>query len=444
MTDSSVVDTDVVEAVAPPVNGIPMMGAKSQPVEKKLLGPVETETRAKTNLGLMLKVGIVMGLIVLLAGGLLAYQKLKPQKTAGFPVAQKSLKPIFATKNEEVQSEDLNSKKAALLKKEQEENERMAAMGIKAEENASAQGDVQRAVSPGQTECVGENCPVSPSQRKLLGEVIIPLPSLVASQATQNGAGDFVNGGNVSANYPKPPDVNQLMRQLNASSGMSGLSPSSGSSPSLSAQLKPTVLESRYAGKLSDMDYLLKRGAVIPCSLKTGIDTTLAGLIICTATNDVYSANGKLLLIARGAMIHGEQQSSLKLGQARVFALWTRIDNPDGTTAELDSPASDAMGFSGIPGYVDEHFGERFGSAMLISIIKDGSSFALSNLARNNGNGGQQFNPTNTANTGSSMAQDALKSTINIPPTLVVRPASLVNVLVARDISFEKVYRVVK
>jgi len=42
------------------------------------------------------------------------------------------------------------------------------------------------------------------------------------------------------------------------------------------------------------------------------------------------------------------------------------------------------------------------------------------------------------------MAQDALKSTINIPPTLVVRPASLVNVLVARDISFEKVYRVVK
>jgi len=191
------------------------------------------------------------------------------------------------------------------------------------------------------------------------------------------------------------------------------------------------------------MDYLLKRGAVIPCSLKTGIDTTLAGLIICTATNDVYSANGKLLLIARGAMIHGEQQSSLKLGQARVFALWTRIDNPDGTTAELDSPASDAMGYSGIPGYVDEHFGERFGSAMLISIIKDGSSFALSNLARN-GNGGQQFNPTNTANTGSSMAQDALKSTINIPPTLVVRPASLVNVLVARDISFEKVYRVVK
>lgn len=40
MTDSSVVDTDVVEAVAPPVNGIPMMGAKSQPVEKKLLGQI--------------------------------------------------------------------------------------------------------------------------------------------------------------------------------------------------------------------------------------------------------------------------------------------------------------------------------------------------------------------------------------------------------------------
>lgn len=442
-------------------DGIPKMGAKSKPADAKPLGEVKAEVRSKSNLTSLFKVGIGIGVIVFLAGGLLAYQKLKPKKVASVEPVKQSTLPSFSQKNEEVKGGNIDDKKEALLKKDKEESDRIAALtpasavsaapatgsesgGSEGQRTSTSSGTKQ-----GQQSCAGDNCPLSPMQRKLAGEVSIALPA-----AQQNSAQSFhapsgaVSGNNgLPADYPKMPDVNSIMQKMNLSSGAGGqgLNQSGNGGSSLASQLKPTLLEARYAGKLSDLDYLLKRGTSIPCSLKTGIDTTLAGLAICTATNDVYSANGKLLVIARGAVIHGEQQSSLKLGQARVFLLWTRIDNPDGITAELDSPAADAMGYNGIPGFVDEHFGARFGAAMLISVIKDATSFELSNLSRNNNaTAGQQFTPTNTANAGSSMAESVLKSTMNIPPTLVVKPSTLVNVLVARDISFEKVYRVMK
>lgn len=451
--------TAVAQTELPPqqFDGIPKMGAKSKPADAKPLGEVKAEVRSKSNLTSLFKVGIGIGIIVILAGGLLAYQKLKPKKVASVEPVKQAALPYFSQKNEEVKGGNIDDKKEALLKKDKEESDRIAAItgasavsaapATSAESVGSAgQGS---STSSGQQSCAGDNCPLSPMQRKLAGEVSIVLPAAQQNSAqifhVPNGAVSGNNG--LPADYPKMPDVNSIVQKMNLSSGAGaqGLNQSGNGGPSLASQLKPTLLEARYAGKLSDLNYLLKRGTSIPCSLKTGIDTTLAGLAICTATNDVYSANGKLLLIARGAVIHGEQQSSLKLGQARVFLLWTRIDNPDGITAELDSPAADAMGYNGIPGFVDEHFGARFGAAMLISVIKDATSFELSNLSRNNNaTAGQQFTPTNTASAGSSMAESVLKSTMNIPPTLVVKPSTLVNVLVARDISFEKVYRVMK
>lgn len=457
-------DNSIVEQPELPTqqfDGIPKMGAKSKPVDSKPLGEVKAEVRSKSNLTGLFKVGIGIGVIFILAGSLLAYQKLKPKKVASVEMTKQPALPSFSQKNEEVKSENLDAKKAELIKKDKEESDRIAALNAAssvsvAQSSSSETGggsDGQRSsTSPkqGQQGCAGDNCPPSPAQRKLQGDVSIALPAPQQNAAQNfNAPNGSVPGNNgLPADYPKMPDVNSIVQKMNLSSGAGGQglnNPSGNGGSSLASQLKPTLLEARYAGRLSDLDYLLKRGTSIPCSLKTGIDTTLAGLAICTAANDVYSANGKLLLIARGATIHGEQQSSLKLGQARVFLLWTRIDNPDGITAELDSPAADAMGYNGIPGFVDEHFGARFGAAMMISVIKDATSFELSNLSRNNNaNGAQQFTPTNTANTGSSMAQDVLKSTMNIPPTLVVKPSTLVNVLVARDISFEKVYRVMK
>ena len=88
---------------------------------------------------------------------------------------------------------------------------------------------------------------------------------------------------------------------------------------------KPTVAESR-----GDLTYVLNRGTGIPCVTTTKIVTTHPGLTRCQVAHDVYSANGKTLLVERGSTIIGEQTSALTHGQARVFALWNTLETPEG------------------------------------------------------------------------------------------------------------------
>ena len=159
----------------------------------------------------------------------------------------------------------------------------------------------------------------------------------------------------------------------------------------------------------------------------------------------MYSANGKVLLVERGADVFGEQQSQLKQGQERTFVVWTRIDNPNGVFANIDSPATDQMGYSGIPGYVDTHFWQRFGGAIMLSLIKDFSQAYSQRVANSSNTGATAAQPySNTNQATQDMAAEALRNSINIPPTLVVLPATVVNVMVARDVSFENVFNVVE
>ena len=50
------------------------------------------------------------------------------------------------------------------------------------------------------------------------------------------------------------------------------------------------------------------------------------------------------------------------------------------------------------------------------------------------------FNPTDTVQAGSEIAQSILEKTINIPPTLYKNQGDLVGIFVARDIDFGDVY----
>jgi type IV secretion system protein VirB10 len=163
--------------------------------------------------------------------------------------------------------------------------------------------------------------------------------------------------------------------------------------------------------------------------------------VLCNVISDVYSANGKTLLVERGATLFGEQQSQLQKGQARTFVIWSRVDNPSGVTADIDSPATDSMGYSGVPGVVDYHFLERFGAAVLLTVISDFSEAAAERYSNRTGG---TVNLGSDSNEIDSMATKALEDTINIPPNLLVKPGTVVHVLVARDVTFESVYALVQ
>ena len=193
-----------------------------------------------------------------------------------------------------------------------------------------------------------------------------------------------------------------------------------GTTPAVSAEVLPT------------QRFLIPKGAFIDCTLETAIDSTLPGMTTCITATDTFGADGKVVLLERGTKLVGETRGTVQQGQARVFVLWTEARTPAGVVVPLASPGTDALGRSGLPGEVDRHFFERFGAALLISMIDIGIQSAAQP-----GNGGVIINPT----TPETILTEILRSTLNIPPTVRIPQGERIQVLVARDLDFRRVYQ---
>jgi type IV secretion system protein VirB10 len=218
--------------------------------------------------------------------------------------------------------------------------------------------------------------------------------------------------------------------------GRGGAAEGQGSANSLGELLKPTLTPAVAAQVVPTRRFLLPKGAFIDCTLETAIDSTYPGMTTCIGAHDVYSADGKVVLLERGTKYVGEQKGDVKLGQSRVFVLWNEARTPTGVVVNLASPGTDELGRSGLPGYVDTHFWDRFGAAILISVI-DGALQALA-ASQQNGSGGTAvvLNPQGTKD----IMTEVLKSTVAIPPTVIKNQGDRIQVLVARDVDFRPVY----
>ena len=184
------------------------------------------------------------------------------------------------------------------------------------------------------------------------------------------------------------------------------------------------------ANRLPDRNFLITAGTAIPCILQTAMDTSTPGYVSCIIPTDVYSDNGAVVLMEKGTKVLGEYRSGMHQGQKRLFVLWTRAVTPAGVAIGLASPASDALGRGGFDGRIDTHFWERFGGALLLSIVDDTSAAVAS---RGNQNG-------ETVRVPSDAAGIALQNSINIPPTLTKPQGAQVAIFAAQDFDFSGVY----
>ena len=183
------------------------------------------------------------------------------------------------------------------------------------------------------------------------------------------------------------------------------------------------------AARLPDRNFLIVAGANIPCILQTAMDTTTPGYVSCLIPRDVLSDNGAVVLMEKGTKVLGEYRSSLRQGQRRLFVLWTRAVTPAGVAIALGSPAADPLGRAGFDGEIDTHFWDRFGGALLLSIVDD-AAYAVA--GPNNG--------SNITRLPSDAAGIAVQNSINIPPSLRKAQGSEVSIFVAQDFDFSGVY----
>ena len=276
----------------------------------------------------------------------------------------------------------------------------------------------------------GSQPPLSPEEiatlRRLNGPVLYR-SSAIGSVALGNGATAVlpsqIADGQSAGSMPV------LVGAASASGGAAGNS-------SLAGLLQATPTPAVQAQVLPTKRLLLPKGAFIDCTLETALDSQLPGMTTCVSAMDIFGADGQVVLLDRGSKLVGETRGEARLGQARVFVLWTEARTPTGVVVQLASPGTDELGRSGLPGYVDTHFWQRFGAAILISVIDGAIQAAVG--SQNSSSGG----PAVVYNTQGShdVLTEVLRGTINIPPTVVKNQGERIQVFVARDLDFRSVY----
>ena len=249
-------------------------------------------------------------------------------------------------------------------------------------------------------------------ERRLAGGVFARVSSPVAGQAPPADMTGAESDASVSLSRPAGDHGEGALQALLKS----------GTAATVQARLLPTTR------------FLLPKGAFIDCTLKTAIDSTLPGMTTCVTAADVFGADGTVVLLERGSKLVGETRGQVQQGQARVFVVWTEARTPTGVIVPLDSPGTDELGRAGLPGEVERHFWERFGAAMLISVVNGAVQAGVQ--AANHSGGAVVYAPT----TSQDVMTEVLRSTVNIAPTVIKHNGDRIQVLVARDLDFRSVY----
>ncbi|MDW9589687.1 conjugal transfer protein TrbI [Sinorhizobium meliloti] len=204
---------------------------------------------------------------------------------------------------------------------------------------------------------------------------------------------------------------------------------------------------SAKARQIERIDAMIPEGTLIPGILETAINSDLPGQIRAITSQDVYSFDGRRVLIPTGTRLIGEYQSEITRGQKRIFVIWTRLIRDDGVSVRLNSIGTDSLGRSGLTGHVDNKWRERFGSAIMLSVVGAGASFLTgygSDEAFGDNNSeaqrGEELARETIAETFSDMANQALSESLRIPPTISVSQGERIFVYVRQDLDFSAMY----
>lgn len=241
--------------------------------------------------------------------------------------------------------------------------------------------------------------------------------------------------------FPERPSRQGPQNRTGQPGGVNGLSPAS-----TGVTYKASRLEGNKADLLGDQTFLLMPG-ILPCTLETAINSSFEGPILCQVPFRIRPHGVDLL--SRGSQIHGWYRNNIQTGQARLFVAADWVHDP--TTGCFikftNSPMADTLGRAGIDGNVDNHYLERFGAAMLLTLGEKALSIAQAMATNNNGGGNNTYLSFGGGGGGGggslqSIATEILRSQINIPPTITVNQGADIAVFVTQPLDFSPCYDV--
>ena len=180
---------------------------------------------------------------------------------------------------------------------------------------------------------------------------------------------------------------------------------------------------------------ILQAGAVIAASLLTGLRSDLPGQVTAQVTENVYdSPTGRILLIPQGARLVGQYDAQVAFGQSRALLVWNRLIMPNGRSIVLErQPGADPEGYAGLEDQVDNHWGMLFKAAILSTLLSVGSEAGTSD----NENSLVQAIRQGASQSFSQVGEQVVGRSLNVQPTITIRPGFPVRVLVTHDLVLE-------
>lgn len=191
-------------------------------------------------------------------------------------------------------------------------------------------------------------------------------------------------------------------------------------------------------------DLYVPENTAIPCSLDYRFVSDRAGKIRCTIAEDIWSASGNTKLIEKGTAASGVYQTGaatgMAHGQERAFLIITKLRTRQPPYLDIplvDTRAAGELGEAGVDGWIDTHFRERFGGALLVGMIPDIGAWASNSAGQKDRNTDYTENSRQAM---ADMARTTLENSINIPPTLDKNQGEIINLITGRDIDFSGIY----
>ncbi|WP_447753401.1 TrbI/VirB10 family protein [Sphingopyxis fribergensis] len=178
--------------------------------------------------------------------------------------------------------------------------------------------------------------------------------------------------------------------------------------------------------------WTLHAGSVIAASLITGLNSDLPGFVTAQITENVYdSVTGSTLLVPQGSRLFGSYDSKVAYGQSRALIVWQRILLPDGSSIRIDNvPATDTQGYAGLADRIDRHSWQLLKGVILSTLLgvgtELGSGSSDSDLVEAIRDSSQQA--------GARAGDQIVGKSLDIAPTLKVRPGWPLRIVVHKDI----------
>lgn len=118
------------------------------------------------------------------------------------------------------------------------------------------------------------------------------------------------------------------------------------------------------------LERVLTMNKYIPAVLETEIESEIPSeKVIAMVEQDVVGFHGRKVLIPKGSKAIGRFEAVASPDSTRLGIVWYRILTPEGINIRLTSEAVDSQGSSGLTGFVDNKWRNKYGSALMFSSI---------------------------------------------------------------------------